>query len=67
MNEKDIPQEPKRPLGPQELHNFEDAEARWQDGLRWGNEIDYTYPASGWDVLMPMDEKDIDNLTRYSG
>lgn len=64
--ENNRPTEPKRPLSPQELHNFEDAEARWSDELRWDT-TDYAYPAPGWDVLMPLTDVDVDNLTRYAG
>ena len=64
--EKEAPREPRKPLSPQELYNFEDAEAQWQDKDRWDT-TDYSYPVGGWDILMPMTDEDIENLTRYSG
>lgn len=63
---KEIPQEPRGALSPQELHNFEDEEARWQDKLRWDT-TDYAY-LQGWDYLVPdMDEKMVEDLQRYAG
>ncbi len=69
--EKERPEPPKMPpdwADPQALHNWEDEMVRYQDSVRWGDELDYTYPANGWDMLMPdLEDEDYENLTRYSG
>lgn len=44
-----------------EKEYYEDMEAHWN------SELDYSYPTSGWDVLIPMNDDDIDALERYAG
>lgn len=61
MSEKFKPQEEEKPLNPQEQYSFEEL-----DSLRWDT-TDYAYPVTGWDILMPMDDEDIENLSRYAG
>ena len=71
MKENERPEAPKMPpswADPQALHNWEDEMARYSDSLRW-DATDYAYPTldTGYDVLFPMDEDDIDALTGYAG
>lgn len=71
MNERERTEAPKMPpawADPQALHNWEDEMVRYQDSMRWGNELDYTYPIGGWDIAMPgLTDEDYENLERYAG
>lgn len=69
--EKEKPERPKPPkppplwADPQALHNWEDEMVRYADSLRWEKKpIDLN---SGHDTLLPLTDKDYDDLERYAG